>query len=242
MIIHLLQLKKIMSMASYRISWRDLVTRTKLDAANIYRYAMGIKREGVFLIPSTYKLVFADSFVGDWHTKWDDASTWWSQPYHPGVMNQWYDPNQIKVIPEGVEFSAVVKPKEFEGVTYDKRTENENENENKNTIDTNYNNTVNTPEKSFLWTDQLKAFNNDFRWKEKFCRDKSIKMQVLENLMARYISDIELKEDFKQTKELKNHFTNWYNKNSKNGFTNSGNEQKLGTSEARTEALRNWGA
>ncbi len=118
----------------------------------------------------------------------------------------------------------------------------EDENENENSVVTNYSNTVTTaPEKSFLWTDQVKNFNNDFRWKEKFCRDKNIRMPALEKLMAEYLSDIELKEDFKETRELKNHFTNWYNKKSKNGFTDARNEQKLGTSQARTEALRDWG-
>lgn len=65
----------------------------------------------------------------------------------------------------------------------------------------------------FLWTEIVKNFHNDFRWKEKFCRDKRIRLQDLEVKQKEFISDIELKEDFKDLKELKNHFTNWFNKN-----------------------------
>jgi hypothetical protein len=59
-------------------------------------------------------------------------------------------------------------------------------------------------------------FANDFRWKEKFCRDKNLSMPELEKRMAEFISDIELREDFKELKELKSHFTNTFNKQ-KNG-------------------------
>lgn len=67
---------------------------------------------------------------------------------------------------------------------------------------------------NFLWTEHLKNFLNDFRWKEKFCRDKVVSLTRLETKMNDFISEIELREDFKDTKELKNHFTNWFNKKS----------------------------
>lgn len=72
---------------------------------------------------------------------------------------------------------------------------------------------------SELWTDVVKQFFNDFRWKEKFCRDKNVTMEVLEKKMKDFISNLELREDFKDLKDLKNHFTNTYNKNAlhKNG-------------------------
>jgi hypothetical protein len=62
---------------------------------------------------------------------------------------------------------------------------------------------------------EVEKFKNDFRWKEKFCRDKNISLLDLEKKMTEFISDIELKEDFKELKELKSHFTNTFNK--KNG-------------------------
>jgi hypothetical protein len=71
----------------------------------------------------------------------------------------------------------------------------------------------------FLWTNVATNFKNDFRWKEKFCRDKNIKISELENKMNEFISDIELREEYKDLKELKNHFTNLFNKNKKsNGY------------------------
>lgn len=65
---------------------------------------------------------------------------------------------------------------------------------------------------------EKQKFKNDFRWKEKFCRDKSISLPELEMKMDQFISDIELREDFKPLKELKSHFTNTFNKQ-KNGHS-----------------------
>ena len=65
---------------------------------------------------------------------------------------------------------------------------------------------------SFLWTEIVKSFHADFRWKEKFCIDKVIKMPMLEIRMNEFINDLELKEDYKDLKDLKHHFTNWFNK------------------------------
>ncbi len=70
---------------------------------------------------------------------------------------------------------------------------------------------------SFLWTDECKNFFNDFRWIEKFCRDKNTSAEKLKALMQEFISDLELKGDIKALAELKSHFTNWFNKNNKNG-------------------------
>lgn len=74
-----------------------------------------------------------------------------------------------------------------------------------------------------LWTETVKNFKNDFRWKEKFCRDKNIPLPQLENKMLEFLVNIELKEDFKTLKELKNHFTNTFNK-----ITNGSNTQGTG--------------
>lgn len=75
---------------------------------------------------------------------------------------------------------------------------------------------------TFLWTDVVQNFHNDFRWKEKFCRDKKILMPDLELKMNEFISDLELREETKDLKEIKNHFTNTFNKNQKNGITTNG--------------------
>lgn len=74
-------------------------------------------------------------------------------------------------------------------------------------------------ETEFLWTKVVENFHSDFRWKEKFCRDKSIQILDLEKRMKEFVSDLELREEFKPLPELKNHFTNLYNKSKKtNGF------------------------
>lgn len=71
---------------------------------------------------------------------------------------------------------------------------------------------------NFLWTDVVKNFFNDYIWIEKFCRDKNIGQKDFERKQREFITDIELREDFKDLKELKNHFTNWFNKQ-KNGVS-----------------------
>ena len=66
------------------------------------------------------------------------------------------------------------------------------------------------------WNSIKENFFNDFKWQEKFCRDKKIGPKFLVDKMHEFISDIELKEDYKELKDLKSHFTNLFNKN-KNG-------------------------
>jgi uncharacterized protein YdaU (DUF1376 family) len=58
---------------------------------------------------------------------------------------------------------------------------------------------------------QKKYFLNDDAWKYKLCSAKNISKNEIEQLMEIFITDIELKQDFKSNKELKSHFTNWFN-------------------------------
>lgn len=98
---------------SYKISFKDLVTKIKLDIQNNFRYFFGIKKEGDFTIPKEYNLVFYDTFGVDFNLKWESGDTWWGAPYHPNNLNIWYDQEQIKQTSEGVSFSAILKPKYF---------------------------------------------------------------------------------------------------------------------------------
>jgi len=114
--------------------------------------------------------------------------------------------------------------------SYVQHMENININE-----DINTNNSINTN----TWDSIKLNFHNDFRWKEKFCRDKNIQIVDLEKKMVEFINDIELKEDYKQLKDLKSHFLNTYNK--QNGKSHQpAHGSKLGTSAARIEALKKW--
>lgn len=74
----------------------------------------------------------------------------------------------------------------------------------------------NVSDNVIIWDSVKENFFNDFKWQEKFCRDKNISPKLLVDQMHEFISDIELREDYKELKDLKNHFTNLHNKN-KNG-------------------------
>lgn len=73
--------------------------------------------------------------------------------------------------------------------------ENENEDENEN-----------------LWIKVKAKFENDFRFEEQFCRTKNISLIQFQQMRKEFLDDIELRQEYKPLKELKNHFTNWSNK------------------------------
>lgn len=73
----------------------------------------------------------------------------------------------------------------------------------------------NKEEKEILknWKYEKSDFLKNEQWQYRFCSDKRIDKVDLEILMKDFISNIELKEDFKEAKELRNHFTNLFDKN-----------------------------
>lgn len=84
-----------------------------------------------------------------------------------------------------------------------------------------------------LWTTIKKNFFEDGPWQFKFCTEKNISLERLDQLQKDFIKNIELREDFKNLKELKSHFTNLFNKNKKNGtdkptFKGSSNSKSAG--------------
>lgn len=78
-------------------------------------------------------------------------------------------------------------------------------------------NTQIEPVEEILWTTVKKNFLEDGPWQFKFVTEKNIPLLELERLQKEFLTELELREDFKDLKELKNHFTNYYNKNCKNG-------------------------
>jgi hypothetical protein len=76
------------------------------------------------------------------------------------------------------------------------------------------------------WESNKKSFLLDDGWKYKICTAKNLSKAYLEGMMQTFITDIELKEDYKSNKELKSHFTNWLNlqkkKNEKRSTKNPG--------------------
>ena len=99
--------------------------------------------------------------------------------------------------------------------------------------------TINVTETVIVFENEKQKFANDFRWKEKFCRDKNISMPDLEAKMDEFLNDTELREDFKELKELKSHFLNTFNKKL-NGSKFNQIGGKLGTSAARIKAAREF--
>lgn len=100
-------------MSTVRITFRDWLIRTWLDIKMNLRYLFKVKRVGKFVIPQEYKQVFSDDFQADFREKWDTGAEQGVPPYHPANLIQWYDNDQILLTPEGVQFSAVVRPKYF---------------------------------------------------------------------------------------------------------------------------------
>lgn len=73
-------------------------------------------------------------------------------------------------------------------------------------------------EDEFLfWSTEKKNFLQSGDWIFNFCRDKNIKLEYFDEQAKEFLSDLELKEEYKVVKELKRHFTNWYNKREKEG-------------------------
>jgi hypothetical protein len=71
----------------------------------------------------------------------------------------------------------------------------------------------NKTKENYLWGTEKEKFLKDGNWIFKFTKDKRISVNQFDAAAAEFINDLELKEDFKDIKELRKHFTNWFNKN-----------------------------
>jgi hypothetical protein len=83
------------------------------------------------------------------------------------------------------------------------------------------------------WDQDKKNFLQDDQFKMQFTQVKKIPKKDLENLMEKFVADLEMKEEYKPHKEIKRHFTNWFNKNS-NGThqrASSGGSKSAGVDE-----------
>jgi|SRR6185312_849646 hypothetical protein len=81
------------------------------------------------------------------------------------------------------------------------------------------------------WEYEKKSFLKNEGWMYRFCTEKKVDLDALKILMNDWINNIELKEDFKTAKELRNHFTNYFDleekkqKNGKKSFNGSAKQQ-----------------
>jgi hypothetical protein len=64
----------------------------------------------------------------------------------------------------------------------------------------------------WVWDDEKRKFFEDGPWQIKFTTHKRISVLALQALMQQFVTDLELKQDYKDVKDLQAHFTNWYNK------------------------------
>lgn len=67
----------------------------------------------------------------------------------------------------------------------------------------------------FNWDFEKEKFLQDGGWIYKFCMEKKLTPERFSEIANEFLTDLELKEDYKPIKEIRSHFTNWYNKEQK---------------------------
>lgn len=67
----------------------------------------------------------------------------------------------------------------------------------------------------FDWDFEKEKFLQDGGWIYKFCMEKKLTPERFAAIANEFLTDLELKEDYKPIKEIRSHFTNWYNKEQK---------------------------
>jgi len=60
------------------------------------------------------------------------------------------------------------------------------------------------------WEKEKQNFLNDEKWEYKFVTEKQVSREDYRLYANNFISTLDLQEDFKNRKELKKHFTNWF--------------------------------
>lgn len=75
------------------------------------------------------------------------------------------------------------------------------------------------------WETEKGKFLNDGKWIFKFCSDKKISVDFFDRTAKEFLGDLELKEDFKPIKEIRSHFTNWFNLKKEKVSAKNGSEE-----------------
>jgi 5-methylcytosine-specific restriction endonuclease McrA len=71
---------------------------------------------------------------------------------------------------------------------------------------------TNTQVIEWIWDDEKQKFLQDGNWIYKFCMEKKLQPEQFNKIANGFLTDLELKEDYKPIKEIRSHFTNWFNK------------------------------
>ena len=92
----------------------------------------------------------------------------------------------------------------------------------------NVNDNVNVNENvNDTWDNAKKLFLNDFRWIEKFCRDKTVKQDELKRQMLEFLKDLSLSNQVKPLAELQSHFLHSFNKKKYHKITTDDQPNRL---------------
>lgn len=62
------------------------------------------------------------------------------------------------------------------------------------------------------WEAEKNMFLQGGDWIFNFCRSKKLTVNQFDSIAKEFLNDLELKEDYKVVKEIRSHFTNWFNK------------------------------
>lgn len=91
-----------------------------------------------------------------------------------------------------------------------------------------------------IWDKERQYFFDDGKWIFKFCTDKNISVDFFDEKAKEFISDIELKGDYKSKLELQKHFLNWFNlkKNGTHKQSTTTNKFTTGTEKLLAKGQR----
>lgn len=88
------------------------------------------------------------------------------------------------------------------------------------------------------WDSEKAQFLMHTEWTTSFCSSKGITPTQFDVIAKNFATDLELKHDFKPVKEIRSHFTNWFNKGKKEILAGLA-EQKSGLSAREIEEQKN---
>jgi hypothetical protein len=95
-------------------------------------------------------------------------------------------------------------------------------------------------EQVMVWEGEKQKFLADEKWAYQFVTSKGLTKALFDQLLSEFLNDLELKEQYKTVPELRDHFTNWFNKY-KNG-THRNIPPKTGKSAGANAAVEKLAA
>jgi len=100
-------------MGLYRITFKEWLVRSYLNLLGWGRYTINKTETRELEVPKEYELVFSEDFKNNYYSRWYNSAIIWEQPYHPELLDQWYDKDQVQLTRDGISLGAIEKPKYF---------------------------------------------------------------------------------------------------------------------------------